>query len=140
MTPRIRRASDHHHMPGVAEIAGQEDDEPDLGELGRLEDEQPGDPNAEVCAVDLIAHPGQTRHQQQPQRYSDDQVAILLELAVVAKDHDRRGEQDEAEHEPLRLLASKRLRDPVYDHDPETGQQRDEREQVGVGVRKRDAG
>jgi hypothetical protein len=125
-------------VPGVAQVAGQEDDQPDLGELSRLEHEQPGNPDAQIRAVGLIAHARQPRHQQQAQRDRDDHVAVLLELAVIAEHHDRGREQDQAEHEPLRLLSSQRLIDPVHHHDPEAGQQRDQREQVGVGVRKRD--
>ena len=53
----------HHHLPGVAQVAGQEDDQPDLGELGRLEDEQTGDAHAQVGAVGLVADTRQAREE-----------------------------------------------------------------------------
>ena len=139
---RDRHAQDppragHHHLAGVAQVAGQEDDQTDLGELRRLEHEQAGDAHAQVRAVGLVSDAGQPRQDQQAQRHHDDDVAVLLELAVVAKRDDRDPEQDQPEHEPLRLLARERGADPVDHHDPEARQQRDQREHVRIGVRQR---
>ncbi len=68
-----------------------------------------------------------------------DRVAVPLEHAQVAQQQDRRGEQDQPDDEPLRLLARELLVDPVDDDEAEAGEHRDEREQVRVGVRQREA-
>ena len=57
---RDRHAEDparahHQHLARVAQVAGEEDDEPDLRELGGLEHEQARDADAEVGAVGLVA-------------------------------------------------------------------------------------
>ncbi len=127
------RAHDHH-LAGVAQVAGEEDDEADLGELRRLEEDPARQADAQVGAVDLIADARQPREDEQHQRHGHDRVAVALELAVVAKEDDRRREQDEPEHEPLRLLARLGGVDPVDHDDPEARQQGDEREHVGIGV------
>ena len=63
-----------------------------------------------------------------------DRVPVALEHLVVAQEVDRQREEDEAEHEPVGLVAGEVVVDPVDHHQPEGGQQRDQREQVGVGV------
>ena len=68
-----------------------------------------------------------------------DRVAVALEHVVVAQELDRQGEEDEAEHEPVGLVAGQVLVDPVDHHQAEGGQQRDQREEVGVGVGKAQA-
>ena len=130
------RAGDHQ-LAGVAQVAGQEDHQTDLGELRRLEHEQPGDADAQVGTVGLVADPRQPGQDQQSQRDRHDHVSVLLELAVVPERHDRDREQDQAEHEPLSLLAGQRGIDPVDHHQPEAGQQGDQREHVRVRIRKR---
>ena len=69
-----------------------------------------------------------------------DRVAVALEHPVVlAQRDDRRGEDDEPDDEPLRLLAREVLVEPVEHHEPEAREHRDEREEVRVGVRQRHA-
>ena len=63
-----------------------------------------------------------------------DRVPVALEHLVVAQELDRQREEDEAEDEPVGLVAGQAFVDPVDHHQPERGQQRDQREQVGVGV------
>ena len=127
----------HHDLTRIAQVAGQEDDQSDLGELGRLKDEHAGDPDTEVGAVDLRAQPRHPWQQQQQQRHRHDRVAVALELAVVPKRDDRDREQRQPQHEPLRLLAREGRIDPVDHHDPEAGQQRDQGEHVRVGMGQR---
>ncbi len=122
----------------VAQVAGQEDDDRDLGELGGLEGQR-AELHAEVGAVDALADPGHAREQQEQDPGHRDRVAVALEDAVVAQQDDRRREQDQPEHEPLRLLAGERLVDPVDHHQPEAGEHREQREQVRVGVGQREA-
>ena len=64
----------------------------------------------------------------------DDQVPVALEHVVVVEEGDRQHEEDQADDEPVRLIAGQALVDPVEHHQPDRRQQRDEREQVGVGV------
>jgi hypothetical protein len=57
---RQRHAEDparaqHHHLSSVAQVAGQEDDQPDLGELRRLKAQPAGDLDLQVGPVDLLA-------------------------------------------------------------------------------------
>ena len=111
----------HEHLPRVAQVRGEEDDDRDLAELGRLEGDRP-ELDAEVGAVDLLADPGHARQQQQQQRDRGDRVAVALEHAEVAQQQDRRREQDQPDHEPLRLLARQRVVDPVDDDEAEAGE------------------
>ena len=128
----------HEHLARVAQVRGEEDDDRDLAELGRLEGDR-ADADAQVGAVDLLADARHARQQEQQQPGRGDRVAVALEHAEVAQEDDRGGEQHEPDHEPLRLLARERLVDPV-DHDQaEARQHRDEREQVRVRVGQRDA-
>ena len=57
---------DDQHLAVLAQVAGEEDDDRDLRELGRLEGER-ADLDPEVGAVDLLADPRQARRQQQQQ-------------------------------------------------------------------------
>ena len=63
-----------------------------------------------------------------------DRVAVALQHLVVAQELDRQREEDQPEHEPVGLVAGQAVVDPVDHHQPEGGQQRDQREEVGVGV------
>ena len=58
--------ADDQHLAVLAQVAGEEDDDRDLRELGRLEGER-ADLDPEVGAVDLLADPRQARRQQQQQ-------------------------------------------------------------------------
>ena len=109
-----------------------------FAELGRLERHRP-EPDAQVGAVDLLPDPGHAREQEQEQPGRGDRVAVALEHAEVAQEDDRDREQDQPDHEPLRLVARERLVDPVDHHEPEAREHRDQREQVRVGVGQRDA-
>ena len=95
--------------------------------------------DAEVGAVDLLADPGHARQQQQQQADERDRVAVALEHAEVAQQQDRRREQDQADDEPLRLLARERVVDPVDDDEPEAREHAHEREHVRVRVGQREA-
>ena len=88
----------------------------------------------EVGAVDLLADPRQARRQQQQQADRGDRVPVALEHVVVAQELDRQREEDEAEDEPVRLVAGEGGVDPVDHHQAEGGQQGGQREEVGVGV------
>jgi hypothetical protein len=129
----------HHDLARVSQVAGQEDDEADLGELGGLEHEHSRDPHAQIGPVGLVSDPGQAGQQQQAERDEGDDVPVLLKLAVVPEDDDRDREQNQAEYEPLGLLAGVGGADPVDHHDPEARQQRHQGKHVGIRVRQRDA-
>jgi hypothetical protein len=128
---------DDQQLARVAQVAGHEDDDRDLRELGRLEGQGPG-LDREVGAVDLRADAGHAGQQQQADAGGGDRVAVALEHAIVAQQDDRRREEAEADDEPLRLLAREVLVDAVDHHQAEAGEDGEEREQVGVGVRQRD--
>ena len=83
--------------------------------------------------------PGHARQQQQHDAGERDRVAVALEHAVVAQEDDRRREDDQADDEPRRLVAREVLVDAVDHHEAEAREHRDEREQVRVGVRQREA-
>ena len=131
--PEHPARADDQHLAVLAQVAGEEDDDADLRELGRLEGER-ADLDAEVGAVDLLADPRQPRRQQQQQADRGDRVAVALEDVVVAQEVDRQREEDEAEDEPVGLVAGQVGVDPVDHHEAERGEQGDQREQVGVGV------
>ena len=103
-----RRQGDPEHTPGaddqhlavLAQVAGEEDDDADLRELGRLEGER-ADLDAEVGAVDLLADARQARRQQEQQADDGDRVAVALEHVVVAQELDRQREEDEPETNQL---------------------------------------
>ena len=63
-----------------------------------------------------------------------DQVAVALEHLVVAQEDDRQRKQDQADHEPGRLVAREPLVEAEEHHDAECRQQRYEWEKEGVGV------
>ena len=69
-----------------------------------------------------------------------DRVAVALEHAhaPAAQREDRGREQDQPDHHPLRLLAGQHGVDSVDHHDSHAREHRDEREQVGIGVRQRE--
>ena len=83
--------------------------------------------------------PGSARQHRDPDADQRDRVAVAFEHAdaALAQREDRRREQHQPEHHPLRLLARERRFDAVDHHDPDAGQDGHEREQVGVGVRQR---
>ena len=137
--PQHPPRAEHHHLASVTQVAGQEDDQADLGELRGLKAQSAGHLDLEVGAVDLLPDPGQARQHEQHQGHHHDHIAVLLELAVVAEGDDRHREQHEPQHEPLGLLARVGGTDPVDHHDPEAGQERHQGEHVGVGVGQRDA-
>ena len=64
--PEHAPRADDQHLAVLAQVAGEEDDDRDLRELGRLEGER-ADLDPEVGAVDLLADPRQPRRQQQQQ-------------------------------------------------------------------------
>ena len=106
VTPKHAPRREHQHLARVAQVAREEDDDRELGELRRLHGQR-ADVDREVGAVDRRE---QARQQQQADAAERDQVAVALELAVVAQGDDRRDEQCQADHEPLRLLTGERRR------------------------------
>ena len=138
MIPATRSGPHDEHLAMLPQVAGEEDDHRELAELRRLEGDR-ADVDAEVGAVDLRADPGDARQEEQEQPAEHDQVAVALEHEVVLEEDDRRHEQDQPDDEPVGLIAGEGLVDPVEHHQPDGGQQRDEREQVGVGVGEPDA-
>ena len=136
--PRHAPRSLDQHLPRVAQVGGEEDDDRDLAELGGLEGDRP-EVDAQVGAVDLRADPRHARQEEQDQARRGDRVAVALEHAQVAQQQDGRREQRQADHEPLRLLARQLLVDAVDDDEPEARQHGDQREHVRVGVRQREA-
>ena len=124
--------ADDEDLARVAQVGREEDDDRDLRELGRLEGDR-AHVEGQVRAVDRVAEPRKEQQDDPPQR---DAVAVALEHAVVlAQRDDRRREEDQPDDEPLRLLAREVLVEAVEHHEPEAREHRDEREQVGVGVR-----
>ena len=131
--PEDPAGADDQDLAVLAQVAGEEDDQADLRELGRLKGER-ADLDPEVGAVDLLADPRQARRQQQQQPDDGDRVAVALEHVVVAQELDRQGEEHEAEHEPVGLVAGQAGVDPVDHHQAEGHQQRHQREEVRVGI------
>ncbi len=128
---------DDQHLAVLPQVGGEEDDDRDLRELGRLEGDR-ADLDPEVGAVHLFADPRQARRQQQQDADRGDDVPVALEHVVVAQELDRQGEEDEAEDEPVGLVAGQAFVDPVEHHQAERGQHRHQREEVRVGVRQAD--
>ena len=122
-----------HELPRVVEVAREEDDDGELGELRGLEGDRP-DAHGEVGAVHRLAEHRQPRHEQQGDAGRGDGVAVALEHAQVAQEQHGRAEQAEADGEPLRLLAREVGVDAVDHHEPHGPQERGQREQVRVGV------
>ena len=133
-----RPAVRHEHLTRVAQVRGEEDDDRDLAELGRLEGDR-AELDAEVGAVDLLADEREAREQQDREADGRDRVAVALEDREVLQQEHGRGEEPEAEDEPLRLLAREVVVDAVDHHEPEAGEHGDQREHVRIGVRQREA-
>ena len=130
----------HEDLAVVAQVAGEEDHDRDLRELRRLEGDA-ADVDVEVRAVDLLADAGQARQHRHADADQRDRVAVALEHAhaALAQREDRRREQHQPEHHPLRLLARERRFDAVDHHDPDAREHGHQREQVGVRVGQREA-
>ena len=128
---------DHQQLAVLTQIGGEEDDDADLGQLGRLEgDRTEADP--QVGAVDLGADQRQPRGHQQGEADQGDRVPVPLEHRVVAEDLDHDREEDQPEHEPVGLVAGQLTTqfgvEPVEHDESEGGQQRHQREEVRVSV------
>ena len=95
--PEHAPAGGDEHLAVVAQVAGEEDHDRDLRELGRLEGDA-ADVDVQVGAVDLLADPRQARQHRHADRDRRDRVAISLEHAHAraAQREDRGGEQ----HQP----------------------------------------
>ena len=123
----------HQDVTGLAQVAREEDDDPELGELSGLELDR-AELYGQERAVDLLADAGQARHHQQSDAARRDQVAVALEHVVIADRQDRGAEEGQPDHEPLGLLACQLGIDPVDQHQAHRGQERGQREHVGIGV------
>jgi hypothetical protein len=128
--PAMRREPEHEDLARVAQVGGQEDHDGDLRQLRGLHGQR-ADPDGQVRAVRRRERPRQHEQEDPGER---DRVAEALELAVVAEHDDHGGEGEQADDEPLRLLAGQLVVDPVDHHEPEAREQGHEREEVGVGV------
>ena len=78
--------------------------------------------------------PEEAGQDQQDDPGERDQIAVALEGLVVAQEDDRRREEDQAEDEPVGLVAGEALVEAIEHHHPERGEQRDEREEERIGV------
>ncbi len=123
------------HLPLLAEVRGEEDDERDLPELARLE-LQPAEVDPQAGAVHRLADAGQERHEQERDGAETEEVLVVLEQPVVAPQPDERGGEDgDADHHPEALLERVRRPEPVDLGQPDGGQQPGDRQEVRVGVR-----
>ena len=120
-------------VAGLAQVAREEDDDPELGELGRLELDR-AELDREERAVHLGADARQAGHHEQGDAGRRDHVAVALQHVVVAHHHDRAAEEEQPDHEPLRLLARQLGVDAVDEHQTDGGQQGGQREHVRVGL------
>ena len=123
------------HLAALAEVAGEEDDEQDLGELARL-DLELTDAQPEAGAVDRGAE--RDRQEQQPDRDRAARVLERLEPADVAGDDHHGDEQHQAEQHPDPLVAGQLRRDPVDLDQADGGQHRGDRQHVRIGVGQHD--
>ena len=124
----------------VAQVAGEEDHDCDLRELGRLEGHA-AEVDREVRAVDFAPDPRQARQERRDDADQGNRVPVALEHAYAPlsqRDH-RRREEHQSEDHPLRLLARQHRIDPVDHHDADARQHRRERQDVRVGVGERHA-
>ena len=124
------------------EIAGEGDDQQQLGHLARLEAERAEvDPDAR--AVDGGAEPGHHRQQQQDDRGQPARVGEPLEDPVVAQRHQGDHEEADPEGHPDQLLAGEgvveRQVETVDDGQAEAVEGGHDREQHRVGVRRGEA-
>ena len=94
--------------------------------------------DAEVGAVHLGADQGQPRGQQQAEADQGDRVPVTLENRIVLEEVDHRGEEDQPDHEPVRLVAGQFVPglgiEPVEHDQADRGQQGHQREEVRIGV------
>ncbi len=119
-------------LPALAQVAGQEDDEQQLGELARLH-LHAADPDPELGPVDGGADDhGQ---QQQDDGSHPEGVLVRLQPPVVADEQDQRQEARHADHDPDRLVARQQRVQPVDLGQAHRRQQRGQREQPGIRVR-----
>jgi hypothetical protein len=92
---RQAKPSDAHpeHLSIVPEVARDEDDQENLGELAGLERDR-ADRDPEVRAVDRLAEPGKGRQDQEPDGDDPERVLVVVEPPVpVAEDEDREREE-----------------------------------------------
>jgi hypothetical protein len=126
------------HLPVVAQVAREEDDEEHLRELARLEDEG-ADVHPERRAVDRPPDEGQGRQDEEDDRRDAQQVLEVVEDAVVAEEEDERDEDADADDDPEALPEGEARLDPVDLGEAERAQEPGERQEVRVGVRQADA-
>ena len=134
LEPRLRE-----QLTLLAEIRGQEHDEEHFRQLAGLEAERP-DVDPEPGAVDRAPDHRQRGQREQDHRRHRAHVLVALDPAVVATEDDQhRGHGDHADHDPRRLAQRVGLVDAVDLRHADRRQQRDERQQVRVRVRHREA-
>ena len=134
--PEVLEPPLRQHLALVAQIAGEEDDQEDLRQLARLELER-AHLHPQPRAVDRLADPRQRRQHQQQDRRDPEQVLVLLEDPVVAAEREeRQREEDDADHDPEALPEGVVRVQPVDQRHADRRQQRRERQQHRVGVRR----
>ncbi len=117
------------------EERGQEDDDQDLPELGRLERDRP-EVGPQTGSVHGQPDPGDDRQEQEDQAEQADRVRVAVEDAVVADEHEGQHERGQADQQPERLF----VRDvggqePVDHREPESSQHPGDREEHGIRPR-----
>ena len=142
-------AGQRQHVALGHQVAGEEDDQQDLGELAGLEREA-GEPDPDPRAVDGGADQRQQRQQQQHEAGEHGGVGEALQDAVVAHQDQHDDEQDDADGGPGQLGRRGRGRDvvaellgavgvgqvePVDDGEPEAVDHGHGGQQHRVGVR-----
>ena len=124
---------DREQLALLRQVAGEEDDDADLRQLGRLEVDR-----AEVDRRGRPRSPArrfrEPRRQQQQDPGGRDQVAVALEQVVVAKQDDRRAEEASPRTKTDAWSKARLVLDPVDDDEPDRRQQGAEGEEIRVGV------
>ena len=80
--PEVLQASLGEHLPLLAEVAGEEDDQHDLGQLAGLELDS-ADVHPQAGAVDPLADQRESGQEEEPDRRQPEEVLVALEAPVV---------------------------------------------------------
>jgi hypothetical protein len=125
---------DPQQLTLLVQVRGQEDDDQDLADLGRLEAQRP-DLHPQAGAVDRLPDPGDHRQQEEDQTEQADRVGEGIEHPVVADHDQRRGERQQPHPDP-RGLFGREAAGKTEDHgEPQPDQHPGGGEQRGVRAR-----
>src|SRR5262245_7712290 len=137
--PEVLQSSLCEHLPLLAQVAGQEDDQHDLRELAGLELD-PTHVHPEARSVDLLADHRERGQEQEGDGGEPEQVLVALEAPVVVpQEEERCGERGDADDDPEPLSECVVRVQPVDLRHADRGQERGHRQQVRVGLRDGDA-